>query len=402
MGNIFTPEEELLLKLLRNSIITPAFCQKKPLKNAVNDWDGFANLAGKHAVLPLIYDDLKCIKNVPQNVLDSAKSAAQRVFLQNHKLLYISGDVTARMENAGIDVLLLKGAATARYYPVWELRKSGDVDLLVKNKESFDNACRLLEQCGYKMKERQHSQHHIEFVSGEGINIELHKMLAEPFDNEQMNSYLKNLSGEYVDSRVNIDILGYRLFVLPEAYDAYYLMLHMLQHFLRSGFGLKLLCDWVVFWNRNISKDEKNTFLHMITESKVDGFVRMITAVCVKYLGLREENVAFLELEKYNDNELQTFMKEIISAEEFGKSGKDRMVVMRGNSFADYAREFHHQMKLNNPNNSRYILLWPYLWIKTLVVFWSNNHKLRGVSSLDIMKKAGERSKIVKKMKLFE
>ena len=38
-------------------------------------------------------------------------------------------------------------------------------------------------------------------------------------------------------------------------------------------------------------------------------------------------------------------MDEILTAEEFGKSANDRMVVMRGNSPADYMREFHHQMQ---------------------------------------------------------
>ena len=112
--------------------------------------------------------------------------------------------------------------------------------------------------------------------------------------------------------------------------------------------------------------------------------------------------MAFRGIAEYTRGELQEFMQEILSAEEFGKSGKDRMVVMRGSSFADYAREFHHQMKLNNPKHSNNILLWPYLWIKTLVVFLINNRRIRGVSSFDIVRKAGARSRVVRNMNLFK
>ncbi|MGN0408175.1 MAG: nucleotidyltransferase family protein [Bacteroides sp.] len=404
MGNGFKPEEEILLGLLKNAIVPSEGlrCRDTYSENGGADWGKLAGMAGKHAVLPLIYDALSHIENVPQNVLSNAKSVAQRTFLQSHKLLCVSGNLINLMENEGIDVILLKGASTARFYPVPELRKSGDIDLLVKNGESFEHACRLLEKCGYKVKDRQHSQHHTEFRSDEGINIELHRMLAEPFDNEQMNSYVNNLTDEYMDNRVHIKILGYHLTVLTEACDAYYLMLHMLQHFLRSGFGLKLLCDWVVFWNRDIGEEDKNKFLQMIRESRVEGFVKIVTAVCVEYLGLKPENAAFLGIAEYTRDELQEFMKEILSAEEFGKSGKDRMVVMRGSSFTDYAREFHHQMKLNNPKHSKNVLLWPYLWIKTLVVFLINNRRIRGVSSFDIVRKAGARSRVVRNMNLFK
>lgn len=37
-----------------------------------------------------------------------------------------------------------------------------------------------------------------------------------------------------------IEIMGYPIPVVSDAYYAYHLLLHMLQHFLRAGFGLKL------------------------------------------------------------------------------------------------------------------------------------------------------------------
>lgn len=67
----------------------------------------------------------------------------------------------------------------------------------------------------------------------------------------------------------------------------------MLQHYLRAGFGIKNLCDWVVFWNREIDKSEQENFLRLMRESGTTGFVQIMTAACVEYLGLPKERVNF-------------------------------------------------------------------------------------------------------------
>ena len=94
-------------------------------------------------------------------------------------------------------------------------------------------------------------------------------------------------------------------------------------------------------------------------------------------------------------------MAEIFEAEEFGHSSKDRMVVLRGTGLMDYAREFHHQMKLTYPKASRCIVLYPALWVMTLCGFLYRNRKVRGTSSRAIMKKAHKRSKLMEQIHLF-
>ena len=96
------------------------------------------------------------------------------------------------------------------------------------------------------------------------------------------------------------------------------------------------------------------------------------------------------------------FMKEVMEAEEFGKGSGERMVMMQGSSLTDYIREFHHQMHLNYPKAGRILVCWPALWIMTLIRFLRNNRKLRNVSTIKVLKKAGSRSKLMEKLRLFE
>ncbi|MFA9462744.1 MAG: nucleotidyltransferase family protein [Velocimicrobium sp.] len=403
MKEILSMEQKQLLYLLNRAI------HKKwdddsleCVEFAKSQWEEILRIAQKHAVMPLLYEIIENRKDVPENLFENLEKRSRQTVSQSYKLLYVTNYVVKLLESEHISVVVLKGVSTASLYPVPELRKSGDVDLLIAKKNDIEKACLLLKTYKFKKKEKQLANHHIVFVSKEGIMIEIHTILAEPFDNQRINQYVKDLSVEYHNHIKQEDILGSILPVLEDAYDAFYLLLHMLQHFLRSGFGLKLLCDWTVFWSRDIGAKEKEQFVRLLHESGLFGFSSMITGVCVQYLGLEEEQVSFLERKMDGNETNAAFMKEILDAEEFGKSGKDRMVVMRGTSLLDYVREFHHQMGLNYPRAKKIVLIWPILWISTLAIFLRNNRTIRKTSSRAILKKAKIRSKIVNDMKLFQ
>ncbi|MDD6789507.1 MAG: hypothetical protein PUE04_05335, partial [Lachnospira sp.] len=75
---------------------------------------------------------------------------------------------------------------------------------------------------------------------------------------------------------------------------------------------------------------------------------------------------------------------------------------LRGTGMWDYIREFHHRMKLNFPGASAYPVLYPVLWMRTLVRFLYNNRKVRGITARAALRRAGERSRFMKQLHLFE
>ncbi len=385
-----------LLNLLK-AALTKA--QPTILSEDIN-WQILSNMARKHSVLPLLYDVLVENPQVPEELQKEIAASAQRTVQQSYRLLFLSKSLQQSLEEAGITTVLLKGVATASYYPVPELRKSGDIDLLLLDPKKEEAAGHVLERLGLKKQEHQHALHHTVYVTKEGIDIELHSMLAEPFDNGQMNQYLEKLQQFCAENIMQRDCMGVNLLILQTAYHGYELLLHMLQHFLRSGFGLKLLCDWVVFWNQETSVKTQEQYLQLIEDSGIKGFSDMITLCCCHYLGLEKRYVEWMRLSELYD--MESFMSEIMEAEEFGKSSGDRMVALRGTNFTDYVREFHHQMLLNFPKKGKIWLLWPVLWTITLYRFLYNNRNIRGISGRAILKKAKQRGKIVEQMGLFE
>ena len=285
----------------------------------------------------------------------------------------------------------------AQLYPVPELRKSGDIDLLVSRKH-LAKAEELMKEAGFVREEEQWTRHHVSYVTKEGISIELHIMLAEEIDFPALNQYMNGKEEEFLAHTIRKEIMGIPLPVLQDAYQGLYLLIHMTQHFMKAGFGLKLLCDWVVFWNGTVAEEEQEKFARLIEESGLGAFSDIVTQCCITYLGLQEEKLLF---RKKEDVKCKEFMEDVFEAEEFGKSSADRMVAMRGNGIGDYIREFHRQMKITYPRASGNVLLWPALWCMTFTGFIYRNYTRRNVSSLAVLKKAGSRSRMMKELGFF-
>lgn len=388
---MFSEEEKCLLYMLTKALKNEQIC----LNEKVN-MDNVLLLAKKHAVLSFLYD----ISN--EAWMHQGKSFIQQesrqIVMQSYRLLFLTKYVVSILKQNGIPVIVLKGLATGSLYPVPELRKSGDVDLLVPNDIPEAVIRKVMLAAGFRLSEAQHANHHIAFVTEEGIHVEIHTMLAEPFAYKKLNRAIAK-HGTMCWKHLHVaEIMGVEFPILDKPFHAYELLLHMLQHFMYAGFGLKLLCDWVMIWRVNWSQEEKDLFNSLIEEAGLSGFSDAITAVCQKFLGLSTEDNDLL----INQTDMaDKMLREILDAEEFGNSDSNRMVMMSGTGLSAYVKEFHHQMHLNFPKAGKCILLWPILWIITLVRFLKNNRRLRDTSTGEILKEAKRRSALMEELRLF-
>lgn len=373
-----------------------------------SEYAELVRLAGIHKLSALVFDEFKMLSLCPPALMRQIDQMALSTVNTSFDLIYVSGDISERLKQNGIPFVIIKGITAASYYKQPLCRKSGDIDLLIPQSILYE-AVDVCKGIGYEVKEIQRAHHHVVMAKEGSPDIELHTMLAEPFDDTGVNELLaKRLSCLFEDYEKEKncfqtkDILGFSFEMLSDAYMAYELLLHMLQHYLRSGFGIRLLCDWVVLWNNPECESAADEYLSLVDECGIKGFSDIITSVCVRYIGLDERALNLLKVNtSFTDEELEIFFSEFLSAGEFGKTSKDRMVSLRGDRPSDYFREFHHQMKLNFPKVSRFFLIWPILWIVTFVRFMVNNKKVRNVKLSAVVTKAGERGKLNRKLGLF-
>jgi hypothetical protein len=363
--------------------------------------DELIQIAKAHVVLSIIGDRLLLDESfcgrMTQAQTNAVEKRCESVLVSSNRLLYLTDRCLKKLDEAGINAVVLKGWAAAGYYPVPELRKTGDIDILVAEGD-VQKAVEIIKKDGFREVSDQHSVHHVELANSEGIEIEAHNMFVEPFEDEAVNRLVRQYGAEMLVNTENFDYNGYRIRRGTPAYNALSLILHMLQHYLRAGFGLKLLCDWVVFIDKGMDATEYARFAEMSESLGISGFVKMINSVCHRFLGMKlPEGMDIIT----DEGMLEAFMSDVLEGEEFGRSGAHRMVVVHGKGLGAYFREFNHQTKLNNPKLSKIWILMPFLWVKTLIVFIINNKRVRNTKTSDILKTAGRRGKLVAKMGLF-
>lgn len=171
-------------------------------------YGAFLELADRHRVLPLLYDVLAPkLPEEDENRKRLEKKSAETV-RQSYRLLFLGKYVTGLLQEHGIETVLLKGSGTAGLYPVPELRKSGDIDLLVADQKAGEKAYEVLHEHGFRKALEQHAHHHIVCVGTEQIGIEIHVALAEPFDSKSVNEWLAAHQAEFLAHCERTAVMG--------------------------------------------------------------------------------------------------------------------------------------------------------------------------------------------------
>lgn len=387
-GAVLTAEQRTLLALLRT-----ALTGEGPEPEEDVDWREVCQIARSHAVLPLLFPLLDGRE-------PACRPAAEQCAAQFYRLLFLTRYYTRLLSAGGVETVVLKGPGAAWYYPVPEHRKSGDIDLLLLRPDQMPLACRLLAEDGAVPETEQHANHHQNFRTPEGIVLELHSSLTEDFDDPGANRLAAALQKEMGAHVLEREVLpGVLLPVPDDPAQAVSLLLHMLQHFLRAGFGLKLLCDWTTLWDRLPAGTDMSLYERFVDESGLRGFADMVGSVCVRCLGLPPDRIT--REEEFDDGLCRDFLRDVFEAEEFGRTSTDRMVLVRGGA-GGYLRQFHLQTRLSYPRAGRRPLLWPFLWCAALFRFLWNNRNLRGTSLAAVLRETKRRSRLTKPLHLFE
>lgn len=360
-------------------------------------------LARAHAVSAFLYEEWKESQSADAGVCAALEKDARQVISHSYRMLFYTSYLVDLLEAEGITVAVLKGVATAEYYPQPELRKTGDVDLLLFSDEDCARAVQCLKRHGFAEHGASH-QHHVAMMGAEQIEVELHRLLTEPFADEAVNEKLLKILWQSEKALRRQPCMGVSLPVLCGAEHGMTLLLHLLQHFLTAGFGIKLLCDWVVFWERQ-SEQEAVRCAQMSRELGIGRFAAVVSAVCTDALGMDAQAAEpFLQdapAKLLEPSYLEQFLADVVESEEFGTSVEGRMVALQARGLRGYVRTFHHQMKLNYPRAGRYVPLYPLLWLCTLIRFLHNNRTLRKTSVRSILKSADARARLTERLQLF-
>ena len=146
---------------------------------------------------------------------------------------------------------VVKGIVCRNLYPHPDHRMSGDEDVLIPQMQA-ERCHEAMLAFGMQMsdpKMERSTAYEIPYGKlGSPIYIELHKSLFPP-ENDAYGDLNRFFDGVH-ERTVQMDVGDVTIATLCPTDHFFYLICHSFKHFLHSGFGLRQVCDIVLFANR--------------------------------------------------------------------------------------------------------------------------------------------------------
>ena len=314
-----TKEQKILLNLASMSVATTPLALVLPKEELDGvDWKAIAEESMAQAIGLSAYDAAAVYKEyIPKEVYTSWKLQSLKELKAGVRVALAQAELIDILESNGVPYAIIKGTASAFYYPKPELRALGDVDFLI-NPEEKEEIGRLLEENGYE-KSCADSEIHVVFEK-EKAHLEMHLKISgmpKTEHGERIKSLFKNALSERVE-KVRDE---HKFHSLDDIRHGIVLLLHTYHHLFSAGFGLRHLCDWAAF----VASTQNQPFweeslLPFLKEAGLMKFAAVLTKICVMYLCISCPVWAEAEDEQL----CAEFLCDILRSGNFGRKNNDR------------------------------------------------------------------------------
>lgn len=286
------------------------------LDGSFEDVDFFKVIAfaNRHAVTPLLYSGIGKIEGVDPVAFDLVERYAVRSTVYFDRMAQVQSEIIDLLKGADARCAVLKGMSVAALYRHPEVRTTGDIDILVEERNM--DACRdAMVSAGYIFEGR--NEIHMNFKKGRAA-VEIHEKVSSYPDTEKGKFCNSFMSGAL--EHVRIKNIGVHAFpVLEDKEQLIALLSHTERHLGASGIGLRQLCDWAIAVS-HVDADNADEIIETLKNCGLYVFACALTGVAEKFLGLSE--CAWME--SVSEELIDETMEEILSAGNFQAQYKNR------------------------------------------------------------------------------
>lgn len=311
------------------------------------------------------------------------------------------------MQSAGIPYTIIKGAASAAYYPDAFVRSMGDVDFLI-NRSDYERTDALLIEKGFVRSDRGHFYHIV--YEYNGCRYEMHFEPAGIPDGKVgavVHGYLADL---LECAREQETVFG--KIVVPSAFHHGLIMLmHMSHHLTTEGIGLRHLCDWAVFIKAFSEEEFCGIFEEKLKAIGLWDFTKLMTRICTLIFGCPQKAWA-----GEHDSELEEgVIRDIFKGGNFGQKSSARthesLLISNASKggieeksmVAQFIDSVNDVVYAKWPASKRFKLLLPFGWLFFLgrYVIRSILGKRPKIEPKKIAAEATQRKELYEKLNLF-
>ena len=357
--------------------------------------------AGRQKNIPLLYEALiKQPVTLPASLHQSFTHAVISYTSSACEMESLTRQIVTLFRQHDIAFFLLKGMTLSRLYPKPELRRFGDIDIYIPDRRLLHKAGALLREQGYQ-EESSLGEHHILFEKPIGNHkhiIELHEQLIDAQDIPSLNETIQDIFSAVVPETAQTDSRPGDAFSYPElppTHYALYLILHMLQHFLESGFGIKLLCDWLVFLEQKGNRIDNKRLTKYLNKLNLSRFAYTVTCCCTAFLSMPPDCCPWvIQHQREIRGQRQAaehLLEDILEGGEFGAADSSRILIMGDSGSLAMLRTLHRQTVKRFPKASHIVPCLPFLWFATGILFLYNNRFVRRTNTRQVLESSRKR-----------
>lgn len=262
-----------------------------------DEWQKLFGMAGIHNVLPMFYEAVYASPSLQQANLPFLPMVKRQVMQQVMMQTMRTNEfltLNQALQAAGVRPVVVKGIICRNLYPKPDYRQSGDEDVLIPA-EQFATCHQVMLDFGMHTTEAEGqllTAYEVPYrKAGSPLYIELHKHLFPPESDAygDMNRFFEGV----FDRAIPEEIQGNTVYTMAHTDHLFYLICHAFKHFLHSGFGIRQVCDIILYANEYGSRIDWMRVLNNCREIHADKFAAALFQIGSNHLVFDPDKAAY-------------------------------------------------------------------------------------------------------------
>lgn len=325
---------------------------------SADEWQTLLKEASRHKLLGATFPAVKKIfdsSDMPTVTFVSWEKAANKIKLYNEKHRTASAEVYRYFTDNGFRCCILKGDASASYYPEPPLRQNGDIDIWVGGQR--DAVFSFLKE-RFPLKKTTYV--HSEVKMRADFEVEVHytpSWMYSPFANRRLQKwFLRCADGEFgnYDEKLGCS-------VPTDRFNGTYMLLHIFRHLFFEGIGFRQVMDYH-FVLTKMSEADRDDVRRNVRRLGIGRFTGALMWVLSDVFGLDSKYF----LCEPSARRGRTLLDAIVVSGNFGR--EDPMFAKRGEGIiARSIKKLRRNMQFFFISPSEFIwmpfyMTWQYIW----------------------------------------
>lgn len=308
-----TPVHEAFLALLRSSLGGTS----APPELTTEQWSELLELAQAHKLLPMIFEaGFPLLSRAdPALAAVTRRQVRDQVILQTLRTAEFL-ELYRKLTESGATPLVVKGIVCRQLYPKPDHRPSADEDVLIPP-EQLDLCRRVLEDFGMTTPQTDPDAYEFPYRKpGSPLYIELHRHLFPP-ESEAYGDF-NEFFGDPFRQTATEELQGEAVRAMHPCDHMLYLLLHAFKHFLHSGFGIRQICDILLFAHHHSAVIDWEWVRLSCRSVRAEQFAAAVFAIGVKHLG-------FSPIGGWEEIDELPLLEDVLRAGVYGSADESRL-----------------------------------------------------------------------------